>query len=144
MKRNPTILLAEDDENWVMLMKLAFAKAECDQPFQVFKDGEQTIKFLEKHKDKRANECAALLLLDLKMPRKNGFDVLEWAKEHKHCKRLLVVVMSSSSDRNDVNKAYDLGVNSYLVKPSGLDELVGIVRMLFGYWMLKNETPDWA
>ena len=140
MTKTPTILVAEDDEDQVILLRRAFQQAECRQPLQVFADGEQTINFLEQHKNK--DECAALLLLDLKMPRKDGFDVLQWAQDNKHVKRLMVVVMSSSGDRKDVNRAYDLGVNSYLVKPTSFDELVGLVRMLFGYWMFKNQAPD--
>lgn len=144
LRDSPSIIVAEDDENQVVLLKRAFQKAECTQPLEVFKDGEQVISFLDRKKNTTKNECAALLLLDLKMPRKDGFDVLQWARDNAHLKRLLVIVMSSSNQRQDVNRAYDLGVNSYLVKPTSFDDLVSLIKMIHGYWILKNETPDWG
>jgi CheY-like chemotaxis protein len=143
-RESPNILVAEDDDNQVVLLRRAFEKVECGEPLRVFSDGEQVISFLEQKTDRQKNECAALLLLDLKMPRKNGFDVLQWKRENAHLRRLLVIVMSNSNQREDVNRAYDLGVNSYLVKPNSFDDLVGLVKMIYGYWMLKNETPDWG
>jgi len=83
-----------------------------------------------------------LLLLDLKMPRMDGFDVLEWVRSQKSLRRLLVVVFSSSEEIGDINRAYDLGANSYLVKPADFDELLKLAEDLGRYWLVRNIFPE--
>jgi CheY-like chemotaxis protein len=78
------------------------------------------------------------MLLDLKMPRLNGFDVLGWLRQKPGLKRILVTVLTSSDHPQDVNQAYDLGANSYLVKPHGTSDLAELVRRVQGYWLESN------
>ena len=88
------------------------------------------------------NDTPELILLDLKMPRKNGFETLEWLRRQPGLKRLVVVVLTSSSERADINRAYELGANSYLVKPGDFQTLVGLVSALASYWLTANQIPD--
>ena len=85
-----------------------------------------------------------LVLLDLKLPRKSGLEVLDWLRRQPGLKRVAVVVLTSSEERRDVNRAYDLGANSYLTKPVAFQELLEMVRRLNVYWLLTNQRPDLA
>ncbi len=125
-----TILLVEDDANEVFLMERAFQKANFSKQWRVARDGQEAIDYL------------TMMLLDLKMPRKNGFEVLDWLRQQPGLKRLIVVVLSSSGLTDDVNRAYDLGSNSYLVKPGDFESLVNMVKSLDLYWLLMNQDPD--
>ena len=80
--------------------------------------------------------------MDLKMPRRSGLEVLAWLRQQPGLKRLPVVVLTSSNQSPDINRAYDLGANSYLVKPAGFDSLVELVKNLDMYWLILNEKPE--
>ena len=140
-----TILLVEDDPNDVLLMQRAFRKANLTHPLQVARDGQEAIEYLN-HQGNFADATRypppTLMLLDLKMPRKNGFETLEWLRQQPGLKRIVVVVMSSSSELADIKRAYDLGANSYLVKPGDFQTLVDRVNLLASYWLAVNEKSD--
>jgi|SRR6266487_6681039 len=140
-----TILLVEDDSNDVLLMQRAFRKANLTHPVQVARDGQEAIEYLN-HQGNFADESRyplpTLMLLDLKMPRKDGFETLEWLRHQPVLKRIVVVVMSSSSEIGDINRAYELGANSYLVKPGDFQTLVDRVSLLASYWLAVNEKSD--
>ena len=85
-----------------------------------------------------------LMLLDLKLPRKSGLEVLAWVREQAGLKRLPVVVLTSSRETTDINRAYDLGANSYLVKPVGFENLFELAKSLNMYWLMLNEEPNLA
>ena len=82
-----------------------------------------------------------LLLLDIKMPGTDGFEVLQWARAEPDLKRLLIVVLTSSNLQADVDRAYELGANSYLVKPVSFDEMVNLIQRFEAYWTELNRTP---
>ena len=84
----------------------------------------------------------ALMLLDLKLPGMSGFEVLLWLRQQPGLKRLPVVVLTSSKENTDINRAYELGANSYLVKPASFDALVNIIERLNHYWLVLNERPE--
>src|SRR4051812_37277295 len=114
------VLLAEDNPDDVFLVKRAFRKSFGDVGLHVVPDGEAAIAYLRReppYDDAAKCPVPSLLLLDLKLPRLSGFEVLAWLREQHVLKRLPVVVLTSSRDRGDVDRAYDLGANSYLVKP---------------------------
>src|SRR5690348_7235194 len=114
------ILLAEDDPNDVMLLQRAFQKAGLRDRLKIVRDGEQAIDYLAgrgEYADREQFPQPFMLLLDLKMPGTDGFEVLQWVRAESSLKRLLVVVLTSSNLQADVDRAYDLGANSYLVKP---------------------------
>ena len=83
-----------------------------------------------------------LILLDLKLPRRSGLEVLAWLKSHPTLRRIPIVVLTSSRESPDINRAYDLGANSYLVKPVGFADLQEMVRVLSLYWLILNQHPD--
>ena len=82
------------------------------------------------------------MLLDLKLPRRSGLEVLAWVRQESVVKRLPVVVLTSSRESVDVNRAYDLGVNSYLTKPVGFEALLEMVKNVNLYWLVLNEHPE--
>ena len=140
-----TILLVEDDPNDVLLMQRAFRKVNLTHPLHVARDGQEAIEYLS-HQGKFADvtryPAPTLMLLDLKMPRKNGFETLEWLRQQPILKRTVVIVLTSSSERADINRAYDLGANSYLVKPGDFQTLVSLVNSLANYWLTTNENSE--
>lgn len=138
------ILLAEDDENDVLLLRRAFRGAGLPEPELVVSDGEEAIAYLEgrgEYGDRERFPLPALLLLDLKLPRRSGFEVLQWVRARAGITRLPVVVLTSSRQQTDIERAYDLHANSYLVKPATLDALKEMVRALDLYWLGMNENP---
>jgi len=140
-----TILLVEDNPDDVLLIQRAFRKANLVNPISVVDDGEKAIAYLSgsgDYADRARHPVPVLVLLDLKLPRRSGHEVLSWIKQHAALKRLPVVVLTSSTETVDVNKAYDLGANSYLVKPVGFDDLFAMVKTLQPYWMILNQKPD--
>jgi len=140
-----TILLVEDDPNDVLLIRRAFRKSDVTNPIQVVGDGEEAIAYLSgrgPYADREHYPLPVLLLLDLKLPRKSGFEVLEWLRQQPGLKRLRVAVLTSSAETPDINRAYDLGANSYLVKPVRFEGLLRMVQTLNLYWLIINEKPD--
>jgi CheY-like chemotaxis protein len=140
-----SILVAEDDPHDAYLLKRAFIQAGIDVHMEFVQDGEQVIHYLKGingFADRKQHPFPELLLLDLKMPKLNGFDVLRWLRGQDGLKRLLVTVLSSSNRPTDVNRAYDLGVNSYLIKPSAFEKLSKTVEHIRDYWLEINESPD--
>lgn len=141
-----TILLAEDEANDVFLMQRAFKKAKLANPMHVVADGEQAIGYLSGRKpydDRETYPFPMLLLLDLKLPRKSGIEVLGWIRQQDSpLKRLPVIVLTSSRQAIDINRAYELGANSYLVKPVTFEGLLEMVKALEMYWFILSERPD--
>ncbi len=141
----PTLLLVEDDANDVMLFRRAKDKSNLANPLQVVEDGEAAVAYLSgqgQYADRNRYPLPALMLLDLKLPRKSGLEVLAWLREQPGLLRLPVVVLTSSKESVDVGQAYDLGANSYLVKPVAFDKLLEMVNALGLYWLILNEKPD--
>jgi CheY-like chemotaxis protein len=139
------ILLAEDDPNDVLLLQRAFQKAGLRNVLKVVRDGEQAISYLGGrgvYADRERFPVPFLLLLDLKMPGTDGFEVLEWVRKEADLKRLLVAVLTSSNLQEDVDRAYELGANSYLVKPVSFDEMGNMIKRFEIYWTEINRTPS--
>jgi len=145
MVKEKFILLAEDDINDVLLLERAFEKAGLRPSLRVVNDGEAAIEYLSGrgiYADRERFPVPFLLLLDLKMPGTDGFEVLQWLRNDPELKRLLVVVLTSSNLQADVDRAYELGANSYLVKPVGFDEMLHLVQRFEIYWSEINRTPS--
>lgn len=139
-----SILMAEDDENDVFFVERAFKQAQIANPLHRVQDGEEAMAYLRgdgQYADRDKFPIPYLLLLDLKMPRKNGFEVLAWLKQQPGLKRLPVVVLTSSKEDPDVNRAYELGANTYLVKPVKFEGLVDMMKTLNLYWLILAEKP---
>ena len=145
MGPHQTILLAEDNATDALMVQRAFKKAHLMNPVQVVDDGDKAVAYLAgegPYADREKCPLPVLLLLDLKLPRRSGLEVLEWLRKQDGLKRLPVVVLTSSRESSDVNRAYDLGANSYLVKPVDFDPLLEMVKTLGLYWVMMNERPD--
>jgi CheY-like chemotaxis protein len=139
------VLLVEDDSNDVLLMRRAFRAAGLDVALQVVSDGMAAIEYLSgvgPFADRVRYPLPSLMLLDLKLPRRSGHEVLAWLRQEPAVRRLPVVVLTSSREAADVERAYDLGANSYLVKPIGGGALVKLVETLGRYWLACNERPE--
>src|SRR5688572_11466340 len=110
-----TILLVEDEANDALLLERAFKRAELSPNLKVVTDGDQAVQYLGgegKYNDRTQFPIPSLLLLDLKLPRRSGLEVLEWIRQHPDLKTLPVIVLTSSRDTDDIDKAYDLGATS--------------------------------
>jgi len=141
---NKIILLVEDDPNDVLLIQRAFQKAGLADSLKVVNDGDEAIEYLTGHgrfDDRSLFPLPYLLLLDLKMPGTDGFEVLRWARNQENLKRLLIVVLTSSNLQADVDRAYELGTNSYLVKPVEFSQMVNLIQRFDAYWTEINRTP---
>jgi CheY-like chemotaxis protein len=142
---NATILIVEDRPADVLLIRRAFMKAHIVNPLQIVSDGEAAIGYLSgtgSYADRQRYPMPALLLLDLKLPRKSGLEVLSWLRAEPEVRRLPVVVLTSSKESSDVNRAYELGANSYLLKPVTFESLLELIKTLRLYWIEMNELPS--
>ena len=143
-KDHPVILIADDSENDVLMLRRAFTQAGVVVPMQAVSDGEEAIAYL-KGEDRFANReefpLPDLFLLDLKMPRKNGFDVLEWIRTQPSLAQMRVVVLTTSEEIRDVNRAYMLGAASFLTKPLDFTEFKDTIQAMYNYWISVNKAP---
>src|SRR5207248_2152193 len=133
------------DPNDVLLVGLAFRKAGIGVNLQVVNDGEQAVQYLSgegAYGDRHAFPIPGLVLLDVKLPRRSGLEVLSWVRGREELRRLPIVMLTSSNQSGDVNRAYDLTANSYVVKPSALEDLVESVKKIIGYWLELNVKPE--
>ncbi len=139
MTERVPVLLAEDDEHDVFFMRRAFHKAEIRNPLLAVPNGGEAIRYLEgqdRYGDRAHCPFPGLLMLDLKMPLVDGFEVLRWVSEHPEIRqRLAVLVLSSSDQAGDRERAFKLGAHEYLVKPSGFSGLVDLVGDIKRRWL---------
>jgi CheY-like chemotaxis protein len=136
------ILHIEDDPNDALLFQHACAKAGVKFDLRSVSDGDEAIAYMQgnqAYSDRRTHPIPQLILLDLKMPRLSGFDFLAWLRQNTAFKALPTIVLTSSNHESDIKRAYDLGANSYLVKPVGFEALVDVARTISGYWTALNE-----
>jgi len=147
MNSSATILLVEDDPNDVFLMKRALKASAISNPLKVATDGREAMDYLAGaglFANRTEFPIPSLIFLDLKLPYKSGFAVLEWIRTQPSLDSMLVVVLTSSSEERDIKEAYRLGARSFLVKPPTQTMLSDLMASLQDYWMNHNEftTPD--
>ncbi|GAB1540376.1 response regulator [Scytonema sp. NUACC21] len=138
-----TILLVEDEPADVFRVERAVRKTKLPISLQVVNDGEQAVLYLsgeEPYKDRDRNPIPVVMLLDLKLPRLSGFEVLTWLREST-IKHLPVVVLTSSEEQVDIERAYALGANSYLTKPIDFNVLFDMIQTIGTYWGTLNRQP---
>jgi len=139
-----TILLVEDDENDVFFFQRALNKTGTTTPLQVAHDGQEAIDYLRgagKFAERAKFPQPGLILLDLKLPFVMGLDVLKWIRQQSDLSPI-VLILSSSRQDDDVDAAYRLGANAYLVKPIDVSDLQGMVRAINDFWLRQNTPPS--
>ncbi len=138
----PTILIAEDEEIDVILLKRAFLAAGVPHPVQVTRDGREALDYLESlHNHDVGAPWPILFLLDINMPRCNGLEVLERLRDSSFSRVIPIIVFSSSNHPRDVEQAYRLGANAYLVKPTSTIQRNEMIRVIHAFWLTLNQVP---
>ena len=147
---NRVILLAEDNSDDVFFMQRAAKASGITQPLHVAPHGQAVIDYLEgagEYADREKFPLPFLLFLDLKMPHRSGLEVLQWIRQQPQFQTLLVLILTTSREETDVQRAYRLGANSYLVKPPNASQLTELIRLVKAYWLdnpqLAIPAPAW-
>ena len=138
------ILIVEDESADAALLLRGFEKAEVLNPVIHLSNGDEALRYLagkDKYADRNQYPLPALMLLDLKLPGMTGIQLLQWMRIQGEVKRIPVVVLTSNEDPKTINDAYDLGANSYLVKPGNPAEIAKMVQTIQRYWIKLNEPP---
>ena len=146
------ILQVEDEANEVFLLQRAFRQARITNPVKVATDGQMAIDYLSgvgPFGNRRDHPMPGLILLDLKLPRKSGREVLQWIRAQPGLRRIVVIVFTSGKYIGDVGLAYDLGANSFIVKPADFSQYLAIAHLLKDWWLNHNlfapaAEPNWA
>ena len=140
MRERPVeILLVEDNPVDVDLTLRAFARRKLVNPVLVARDGEEALAWIPRWE--AGEPLPAVILLDLNMPRVDGLTVLRELKAHPALHRIPVVILTTSKEDRDINSAYDLGANSYIVKPVNFDNFMDVAQQIELYWCVTNELP---
>ena len=137
MKTNFIILVVEDEDSDFYLLERAFRKNNIQNPIIRAKDGLEGLHYLQgsnEYSDREKFPFPDVVILDLKTPRMTGLELLEWIREHPECRVIPTVIMSSSQQDADIEKAYQLGANTYFVKPTNFQDLVDLTASIQEYW----------
>jgi DNA-binding response OmpR family regulator len=141
----PTVLLVEDDPNDARLVQRAFSRSGVKASVLRLQNGDEAVSYLggEAPYDNRVlHPVPKLMLLDIKLPRRSGFEVLQWVRMRTDAlRRMPIVMLTSSTHSIDINLAYDLGANSYVSKPESSNQLNELVRLFTSYWLRTNQPP---
>ena len=140
----PTILLVEDTPSDAALIRRGFDKTNVLNPIVWVKNGQEALAYLSglgQYGDRIRYPLPALILLDLDLPEMTGFELLQWKRTQPYVRRIPVVVLTIDKATSAINAAYDLGANSYLVKPGDPEEIMRIVKSIQEYWLGLNQPP---
>jgi len=141
LKKSLQILLVEDNEGDVRLIKEAFSESHIDKTFSVARDGEDALNYLYRKGEYSNKLRPDIIFLDINIPKKNGFEVLEQIKNDPDLKRIPVIMLSSSSSEDHIHKSYDLNANCYVTKPVDFDEYTEVVKTIEDFWFDKAKLP---
>lgn len=141
MQDKPTILIIEDNPADVRLLREALRESSLHPTLYILGDGAAAIRFLDEIKQENSQSLPHLVLLDLNLPQKSGFDILRYIKGNDNLKRIPVIVLSSSQNPDDIAKAYDLHANCYLTKPVDFEPFFEIVKALEYFWFQLAKLP---
>jgi chemotaxis family two-component system response regulator Rcp1 len=135
------VLLVEDNEGDIGLIKEAFKDSKTVNKFSVVIDGQQALDFLNKRGEFESSGRPDLILLDLNLPKINGFDVLREVKSNPALQKIPVIIFSSSASDDDVVRSYNLKANSYISKPANLEEFLNVVKTIDEFWFQTVKLP---
>lgn len=135
------ILLVEDNDMDLDFCLQAFEEHAIANPVAACRDGEEAIEFIDAHLEPSDPQLPLLVLLDLRLPKVDGLDVLRHARKQAAWLQVPIVILTTSSENDDIKRAYEFGVNSYVVKPVNFGSFAEVVKHLKMYWLLTNESP---
>jgi CheY-like chemotaxis protein len=138
------ILLVEDDENDIFFFQRAAREAAIHNHISIARDGAEAVEYLagsHKFADRLQYPVPCLVILDLKMPRKTGLEVLHWLRTQSLFKTIPVIVFSSSGQPEDIERAYRLGANAFVIKPPSLEKRTEFAKLVKGFWLHHNQPP---
>ena len=147
MPDRAVILLVDDWEDDVFLMRRAMQKGNVPNPIFSVSRGEEAVAYLKgegKYANREEYPLPGLILLDLKMPGMDGFEVLKWIRQQPGLSSMRVIVLTSSNRIRDVNEAYHLGANSFLVKPTDFEQFAATCKLITEYWLERDQEPESA
>jgi DNA-binding response OmpR family regulator len=139
------ILHVEDSEDDQFFLKRAFAEAGIQNILHCVDDGQNALDYFSgtgEFANREQHPIPCLVILDLKLPKVHGLEVLKWIRAHKEYKSIVVIILSSSPLRNDVDMAYEFGANSFVVKPLNANQMVNLAKLIKEYWLEVNEFPS--
>ena len=145
MNKLEHILLAKDNEDYALLFQYALRAARIQANLLIVRDGKEAVDYLagaEPYADRTKHPFPKLVLLDLKMPRMDGFEVLCAVRQRLGFTRLPVIVLTHSNNPADIRRAYELGATSYFQKPDSLEGLDEMIHVLHAYWLKFNHFPE--
>jgi CheY-like chemotaxis protein len=135
------ILLVEDNPMDLDLALQAFEEYAVANPIAICRDGEEALDYIDRHAQPDDAQRPLVVLLDLRLPKVDGLEVLRFARQNKVWQKIPIVVMTTSRENSDIDKAYELGANSYIVKPIDFDAFSEVVKTIKMYWLLTNQPP---
>jgi CheY-like chemotaxis protein len=136
-----SILLVEDNPMDIDLTLQAFEENKISNPVVICRDGEEALAFINAHSTSEDRQLPIVVLLDLGLPKVDGIEVLRQARRHPVWKQIPFIVLTTSRENSDISRAYELGVNSYIVKPVNFDAFTEIIKTIKAYWLLINVPP---
>jgi CheY-like chemotaxis protein len=135
--RNLTILIAEDSEDYALILQSAIKSLGWKNPVRMVHDGKEAINYLSgagQYADREAYPFPSVMFVDIKMPQANGFDVLRWIGDHPERSVVPTIMLSSSDDERDVRLAYELGASAYMMKPADTNDLKAMLQTAYDFW----------
>lgn len=135
------ILLVEDNPMDIDFSLQAFEENKIANPVVICRDGEEALEFIHAHTTPDDLRLPIVVLLDLKLPKVDGIEVLRHARQHPIWKQIPFIALTSSRENSDISEAYALGINSYIVKPVNFAAFAAVVKHIKAYWLLINEPP---
>jgi CheY-like chemotaxis protein len=142
-----TILVVEDNPEEVILLQRAFENAGMDLAVHFVVNGEEAIDYLsgaDRFRNRINFPEPDLVIMDLKMPRKGGFEVLEWFRNLQESALIPIIVLTASNRESDVQRAYSLGASSYFIKPTSFNEFRDMIKIVYAYWSLARRPKPMA
>ena len=141
MKKNSVILIADDDSDDCYLIRLAFEDCKIDNPIVFLKNGLEVVDYMKQQEEIIEEKSVGLIILDLNMPKMDGRETLSSLKSNPFWRKVPVIVMTTSNVNEDVDRCYDLGVNSYITKPNSYEGLNDAIRTMVKLWLNYAHLP---
>lgn len=135
------ILLVEDNPDDVLITKRAFSKGKIKNKLYIVNNGIEALKFLNRDEDYENVPIPSLIMLDINMPMMNGFEVLKEIKKNEKLKRIPIIMLTTSERDKDIDMAYSLGANNYIVKPVSFQKFIDVVVSVQEYWLQISKIP---